>query len=581
MKNTFKAAIFALALTVTVGASAQGYMFNTNLKLGARGADVTALQSALVAGGYLSVTPTGYFGQLTKRAVQDFQRANGITPVSGFFGPLTRAVMNAGAPTTPTTPAACPIGYVCQPTSTGGSTSGSEGFAEVRVAVTPTNNPNVQFSTDVPVYGIEFRAKQSDITVERVNLQVSVTNAGSEENPSTLINTVIVKDGSTVLQTIPVSSATFSKVTTNGVTTYYLQVAGLGFRVAKDTAKDLTFSFNTNSIDTDRTVAVTVYGGATGQGIRVVDGRGISNYNGLGDVRTHTFKKPGTSTLTAKADATTLYANNYRVNVNGNGAEKVLSSTFAVKSETGSSKLNSVTVAVTASGTLPSNVYLYDGSTIVDARSGSTSVTFDLSNSNIVVSADTTKTFSVKVDMPSNTATGTVILTQVTAVSYEKPNGSSATISGLSIAGPYNYFAPIVAKFSKVSSSVSTVTNDGIDTAVVANFRLGIMADGGDLSTSTFAVIGIKNISTGVVIATSSVVGVPSESGLSLFADGATKYVDFSKTFASSSFSIGTTNTVRAFIESVAWKAATNGTFATSTRGFEALDSEGTASFSR
>ncbi|MES2622836.1 MAG: peptidoglycan-binding domain-containing protein [Patescibacteria group bacterium] len=588
MKKTFKAAIFALALTVTVGASAEGYMFNTNLTVGSRGADVTALQNILAAGGYFTATPTGYFGSITKTAVMAYQRANAITPVSGYFGPLTRATMNSSVTTTtPTTPAACPVGYVCQPTTSTGSTSGSEGFAEVRIAVTPTNNPNVQISTDVPVYGIEFRAKQSDITVERINLEVAVnagtTGSPSYENPSTLINTVIIKDGSTVLQTIPVNSTTFSKITTNGSSTYYLQLAGLGFKVTKDTAKNLSVSFNTNSIDSDRIVTVGTY---LDQGIRVVDGRGISSYTTVSEDRVHTFKKPGTSTVTAKADATTLYANNYRVNVNGNGAEKVLSSTFAVKSDTGSSKLNSVTAQVVASGTTPTNLYLYDGSTIVDARSvpapvsGTSTVIFDVSNANITVPADTTKTFSIKADLPSNTATGTVIQTTVTAVSYEKPNGSSATIGGLTIAGPYNYFAPVVAKFSKVSSTVTTQSNNNINTSIVSSVRLGLMADGGDISTSTSAVIGIKNVQTGAILATTTVSGTPSESGLAVFADGASKYVDFTATFSSSTLPAGTTN-VRTFVQSVTWTPMASGVAVTQSRGFEAFDSDSFATFSK
>lgn len=610
MKKTFKAAIFALALTVSVGAAAQGHEFNTNLTIGSRGADVTALQNLLAAGGYFTVTPTGYFGPITRTAVMAYQSANSISPVSGYFGPLTRAVMSSRTPVGgSTTPAACPVGYVCQPTTTTpvmcpvgyvcqatgstGSTSGNEGFAEVRVAVTPTNNPNVQYSTDVPVYGVEFRAKQSDITVERLNLEVSVesqvggvfTTPATFENPSTLINTVIIKDGSTVLQTIPVNSNTFSKITANGTSTYYLQTAGLGFSVSKDSARVLSVSFNTNSIDSDRVVTVGVYGGATGQGIRTVDGRGISSYNGLGDVRTHTFKKPGTSTVTAKADGTILYSNNYRVNVNGNGAEKILSSTFAVKSDTGSSKLMSVTATVVASGTTPTNLYLYDGSTIIDARSvpaavlGTSTVYFDVSNSNITIGADTTKSFSIKLDLPSNAATGTVIQTAVTAVSYEKPNGSSAPISSLNIAGPYNFFAPIVVKFSKESSSATTNTVGDFNQSVTANVRLGFMADGGDVSTSTSAVIGLKNIQTGIVVATTTVNGVPTDSGLAVFADGAARAVNFTATFSSSTFSAGTTN-VRTFLQSVTWTPM-GGSAITQTRGFEAFDSDGYATFTK
>ena len=52
MKTSIRTAILALALAVTVSASAEGYMFNNNLKFGARGADVTALQDRLTAEGF-------------------------------------------------------------------------------------------------------------------------------------------------------------------------------------------------------------------------------------------------------------------------------------------------------------------------------------------------------------------------------------------------------------------------------------------------------------------------------------------------------------------------------------------------
>ncbi len=73
------------------------YNFATNLRLGSRGADVTALQQVLIAEGHLSISaPTGYFGPLTLAAVKKYQAAHGISPQSGFVGPLTRAELNKG-----------------------------------------------------------------------------------------------------------------------------------------------------------------------------------------------------------------------------------------------------------------------------------------------------------------------------------------------------------------------------------------------------------------------------------------------------------------------------------------------------
>jgi hypothetical protein len=72
--------------------------FSRTLSLGKQGPDVTALQKILVADGAL-VMPVGasygYFGGLTKKAVQTFQEKYAIsssgTPGYGTFGPKTRA----------------------------------------------------------------------------------------------------------------------------------------------------------------------------------------------------------------------------------------------------------------------------------------------------------------------------------------------------------------------------------------------------------------------------------------------------------------------------------------------------------
>ena len=64
------------------------------LKLGSRdantGGDVSTLQTYLSQANYLDADPTGYYGRATFKAVQAFQKANGITP-QGNVGPYTRA----------------------------------------------------------------------------------------------------------------------------------------------------------------------------------------------------------------------------------------------------------------------------------------------------------------------------------------------------------------------------------------------------------------------------------------------------------------------------------------------------------
>ncbi len=81
---------------------------SVDLTIGSTGSDVVALQTVLVAGGYLVMpagTSMGYFGSATKAAVMKFQQDSGVRPVSGYVGPLTRAKLNErfGCSTTTTT----------------------------------------------------------------------------------------------------------------------------------------------------------------------------------------------------------------------------------------------------------------------------------------------------------------------------------------------------------------------------------------------------------------------------------------------------------------------------------------------
>lgn len=63
------------------------------LQIGSENREVSILQNMLKQGGYLYVTPNGYFGPSTKAAVKRFQNANGISS-TGVVGELTRNAIN-------------------------------------------------------------------------------------------------------------------------------------------------------------------------------------------------------------------------------------------------------------------------------------------------------------------------------------------------------------------------------------------------------------------------------------------------------------------------------------------------------
>src|SRR3989344_3935208 len=99
-------AILALGFLVSSVSSANAETIVTNLTVGSRGAEVSTLQQVLVSGGYLVMpygVSYGYFGFLTRAAVAKWQRANGVAPALGYFGPISRAVFaKQASPASPT-----------------------------------------------------------------------------------------------------------------------------------------------------------------------------------------------------------------------------------------------------------------------------------------------------------------------------------------------------------------------------------------------------------------------------------------------------------------------------------------------
>lgn len=79
--------------------------FSRNLTIGSMGADVTALQTWLIAKGHsIPAGATGYFGPQTRAALAAYQSASGIAPAAGYFGPITRGRINANVTPGPAMP---------------------------------------------------------------------------------------------------------------------------------------------------------------------------------------------------------------------------------------------------------------------------------------------------------------------------------------------------------------------------------------------------------------------------------------------------------------------------------------------
>lgn len=87
------------------------YQFSRDLELGDEGEDVKQLQIYLNQNGFTVANSgvgsagneTTYFGPATQSALIAFQKARGIYPAAGYFGPLTRAAINTNSDYSQTT----------------------------------------------------------------------------------------------------------------------------------------------------------------------------------------------------------------------------------------------------------------------------------------------------------------------------------------------------------------------------------------------------------------------------------------------------------------------------------------------
>lgn len=274
MIATLQAQIAALSGgSSTSGASS--VTFTRDLTLGSSGADVTALQNWLIGKGFtVPAGATGYFGAQTQSALARYQASAGITPASGYFGPLTRASVSAtggNPPKDPVTPK--PM-------------SGDEGqLKNIDNANAEVESVVDEGQDDVPVFGVEVEAKDSDMSIERIDVDFTLTDSanGSDNLDDYIKEVSLMVDGKTVA-TQDVDEADINDPGEGDFSTsadendvYSFRFTGLDIVVDEgDTAEIYVAVSAVSNVDTadegdDWSVLI------PDDGIRAVDGAGISD----------------------------------------------------------------------------------------------------------------------------------------------------------------------------------------------------------------------------------------------------------------------------------------------------------------
>ncbi len=467
----------AAAAKAAVTSSSASVVITRDLTIGSQGNDVAALQNAI------GVSPaTGYFGSITKAAVQKYQAAHGIS-TTGYVGPLTRASLNSSMTTTTTTT-----------TTSGGSTtttvvnSGVEGT--LTVDKTSISNSTVYEGNSMhTVLGIKLQAKLSDINVQRVKVSLGDTTSIYTKVFKTAY---LTDDSGKVLAQADLNSNTVVK--DSG--TYYLTLGGFSYNVPKDSTKNLHVKMDVySSIDTtDLAISRTITLPASG--VRGTDGAGIDQY-GPASAFSQTVSLSGSLLDSATLDASVNTANFKAADVvaangsNNDELDKLSLLAFDLRANKADIEVTDIVFAVTNSS--PTNattttIFLYDGSNLIQSESVGASgvVTFD-DIDNLIVAKDSTKTLTVKADIREADATATNISIAVTSIVAENSEGTTVTDSGtpsgetmvIRSIGPV--FA-LVGTPTMTRTSVSSNDTSGVATSTgSANFTVSITAVGGDI----------------------------------------------------------------------------------------------------
>jgi hypothetical protein len=470
---------------------------------------------------------------MTKAALAAYQTAKGITPAVGYFGPLTRTSVNGETPATPGTPGSTP------------AANQNEGYFIAKISGTPSNSSNLTAGSDKAVLGIEIEAKQSDIKVQRADLQFKVEKGSplAETNPSNFIKSISLYDGSTQLLKKDVTSSDFTK----GGSIYYVRVTGFNFAVAQGSKKTLTVKVDTaTGLDSARVLTVSL--GAAGQSssaIRGVDNAGIDSNGGFAENRVHTFKTGSDSTVTLSTDSSNPVAKSIAVDAD-NGVDDVVVAVVKLKSTVGDSTVTDIrlTASSSVSTSTPTTLKIYDGSTVVDSMSVPANGVVDFTDLSLAIAKDASKVLTIKADYPAG-ARGTSTVTFWAANStYETPDGSSTAFDGSNVTGEVitlqQYATDIVFLTKNVVPTVQT-NQTGSTTALSANIQIKLTPMGADLTEPVAGdfVIKAATSSAGTPTITVSNVGfsVTPDTASNLIADGVSATVTLTPTLYNSDLS--------------------------------------------
>ena len=452
--------------------------FDTDLKYGMTSGDVKNLQIKL------GVTPTsGYFGPITLAAVKTFQASKSII-TTGYVGKLTRTELNK-LYCVPPTPPTSESTTTTTTTTTVAPLTGGEGTLTASAAPVYTETTLKWGTANQVIYGFKVKASNSDIAIKRIFVNLTGTNL----IPWKDLSYISLYDGDNAIKGIEVTKANL--VENDYATDYDVYFDGLNVVVAKGAEKTFTIKVTTLSTPENRiafNIALPI------NGVRGVDGLGLNEYNSSAvALKNVQYEETRVSaTVQIRSDSSTPPQGI----ITGSKSEVTKDQTifkFGLKATNNDATLKTAAVTLTENDNdLLTGVYLFDGDNTRLASYTPTATTSaqtaSFTDLNVSIAKDTTKYLTVKVDIakvdgstvPEGKTISSIATAATSSFAFIDANDNAVTsVTGLASGNTQTVYtaAPVLA----LSSTPKLTLDNSTTSSGVAQFVFTVKAQGDTL----------------------------------------------------------------------------------------------------